>query len=59
MRVLCRVCGGKATWELVWADGRAVARSCEPHKPQVAAKIAKQPHASVVGWRKIRKRKGT
>lgn len=59
MKVLCRVCGDKATWELVWADGRAVIRACVSHKTQVETKISKQPHVAIVGWRKIRKRRGS
>jgi len=50
----CSRCNASATWELVWADGRGVVRSCADHKVEVRSSIARQPHACIVGWRRVR-----
>ena len=57
MTAECGLCSAKATWELVWADGRAVARSCANHKDKVKRLVAQNPHAEIVGWRRVRPRR--
>lgn len=50
----CSYCSSGATWELLWADGRAVVRCCSSHKRDALAAVLKNEHSEVVGFRKVR-----
>ena len=54
MKVVCNDCSAKATWELVWSDGRGIVRSCAAHKNTIEHRVKKNPHADIVGWRRVR-----